>query len=227
MTFDLARRLVTIAFGLWAGYALSRQCRRPAGWFGRRVARAMNVSHAGLTAWGLGFVSIASRWRILDIGCGGGQTIRLMAALANEGHVDGVDYSAASIATAVQTSADLISAGRVAVQQTSVSQLPFADRSFDLATAVETHYYWPDFPRDLREVLRVLTPGGRIAIIAETYKGRRHDWLYRPAMRLIFRATYLSLDEHRAALTAAGFVNVEVHEDRPHGWMCAVGTRAE
>jgi len=225
MTLPIAGRLVMTAVGLSAAYGLSRQCRRPGGWLGRRVARAMNFSHGGLTAWGLGFISIEPRWRILDVGCGGGRTIHRMAALASEGHVDGVDYSVASVATARETNAQLIQTGRVTIQQASVSQLPFAEGTFDFVTAVETHYYWPDLHHDLRELFRVLKPLGRLAIIAETYKGRRADWLYRPVMRLLFRATYLSLDEHRAALAGAGFVDVMVHEDRPRGRMCVIGTR--
>jgi hypothetical protein len=70
-----------------------------------------------------------------------------------------------------------------------------------------------------------LKPGGRIVIVAETYKGRRMDWLYRPVMRLLLKATYLSLEEHRAVLTEAGFTNVEIHAESVRGWMCAVGTR--
>jgi ubiquinone/menaquinone biosynthesis C-methylase UbiE len=225
MTFDVARRIVTTGLGLWAAYALSRQCRKPTGWLGRRLARSMNISHARVTSWGLGHVTIDPRARILDVGCGGGRTIRRMASIATDGHVDGVDYSPASVATAQNTNADLIQSGRVSVQQASVSQLPFADASFDFVTAVETHYYWPNLPGDLREVRRVLTPNGRFLIIAETYRGRRMDWLYRPVMRLLLRATYLSLNEHHAALAEAGFVDVVVDDDWRHGWMCAVGTR--
>jgi len=226
MNVDIARRLVTTGLALWAGYAVSRQCRRPTGWLGHRIARAMNLTHAGVTAWGLSHVAIEPHWRILDVGCGGGRTLSTMAERATRGHVDGVDHALASVATARETNADLIRAGRAEVHQASVSQLPFPDGSFDLVTAVETHYYWPDFARNLREVRRVLRPGGRFLIVAETYKGRRMDWLYRPVMRFVLRATtYLSLDEHRAALTSAGFENVAIDEDRPRGWMCALAMK--
>jgi len=225
MTFDLARRLLTGALGLGLAYALARQCRRPSGWIGRRVARAMNISHSGLTTWGLQHVTIDRQGRVLDVGCGGGQTIRRLASLVTVGRVDGVDYAPASVAIATETNATLIQSGRVTVQQASVAHLPFADRTFDLVTAVETHYYWPEFQNSLREVGRVLRPGGQFMIVAETYRGRRSDWLYRPVMTWLFRATYLSLDEHRAALIAAGFANVQVIADRQRGWVCAIGTR--
>jgi len=41
---------------------------------------------------------------------------------------------------------------------------------FDLVTAIETQYYWPDLVNDMREILRVLAPGGTLVIIAESYK---------------------------------------------------------
>ena len=225
MIATVVRRFVMTALGLGAAFLLFRQCRRPTGWFGRRLASAMNLGHAALTVWGLGYVRIEPEWHVLDVGCGGGQTIRTIAAAATAGHVDGVDYSAASVAVAQRKNADLIASGRVAVQQASVSRMPFADGAFDLITAVETHYYWPNLPKDLREARRLLKPHGRLVIIAETYKGRRTDWLYRPVMRLLLRATYLSVDEHRAALTEAGFAGVEVHTERSRGWICVVGMR--
>ena len=45
---------------------------------------------------------------------------------------------------------------------------------FDLVTAVETHFFWPDLPNDVREVLRVLKPGGTFLLIAEVYRGRQY-----------------------------------------------------
>lgn len=119
-----------------------------------------------------------------------------------------------------------IAAGRVEIQQASVSHLPFPDGSFDVVTAVETHYYWPNLESDLREILRVLKPGGRLAVIAESYKGRRFDIFYRPVMKLL-RANYLSVEEQRKLLSAAGYSDVLVQVDRRKGWICAKGMRAK
>jgi hypothetical protein len=42
-------------------------------------------------------------------------------------------------------------------------------------------------------------------------------------MRLL-GAEYLTVDEHRAALEQAGYVNVEVHTENSNGWLCAAGS---
>jgi len=225
MMFVIVRRTVLSAICLTAAYGVMRQCRKPSGWLGRRLAGAMNIGHGALTLWGLEGVPIQADWRILDVGCGGGQTIRRLAAKASTGHVSGIDYSDASVAVARRTNAGVIEAGRVDVQQGSVSHLPYPDAAFDLVTAVETHYYWPDLPSNLREILRVLKPGGRFVLIAEAFKGRRADWLYAPVMRLLLSATYLTLAEHRQVLAAAGFTDVEVRSNASRGWMCASGRR--
>jgi ubiquinone/menaquinone biosynthesis C-methylase UbiE len=164
---------------------LVTQCRKPWGWLGRRVARSMNITHSRLTDWGLGHVAVEKDHTILDVGCGGGETVHKLAALARDGKVYGIDYSKASVAASQSRNAQLIQAGRIAIAHGSVSHLPFTGPTFDLVTAVETHYYWPDLSSDMREILRVLKPGGRLVIIAEAYKGRRFDLLYRPIMKVL------------------------------------------
>jgi len=69
----------------------------------------------------------------------------------------------------------------------------------------------------------VLKPGGQFAIIAETYRGRRNDWLYRPTMTLVLKAAYLTPDQHRQLLVDAGYSDVQLFVEEQQGWICAIG----
>jgi ubiquinone/menaquinone biosynthesis C-methylase UbiE len=203
---------------------LFRQVRKPSGPLGKRVVRAMNLGHSTMTDWGLQQVIVSENAAILDIGCGGGRTVSKLATLAPAGKVVGLDYSPASVAVSRETNAENIHAGRVQIDQGSVAALPFADRTFDVVTAVETHYYWPDLPANVREVLRVLKPGGTFALITETYRGGPLRLLYGIVMPLL-RATYLSDAEHRDLLTQAGFTEVTTKHVPGKNWICATGHR--
>jgi SAM-dependent methyltransferase len=84
---------------------------------------------------------------------------------------------------------------------------------FDLVTAVETHFWWPDLGNDMREILRVTKPGGTLILTAEVYKGANtavlklaEKYASRTAM------TLLTADEHRDLLANAGFSEVQVIE---------------
>ena len=209
----------TIAIPL--GSRLLNQCRKPSGLLGRLVLWRMNRWHSKLTDWGLGHVAIRSDDNILDVGCGGGRTIAKLASLAVAGKVYGVDLSEESVAVSRRTTRELIRADRVEIRHASVSELPFANDAFDLVTAVETHYYWPDLNADVREILRVLKPGGTILMIAESYRGGKHDRL----LRHLVRYAHLTVNEHRHLLANAGFSDVAVFEDYEKGWICAVGRK--
>jgi ubiquinone/menaquinone biosynthesis C-methylase UbiE len=177
-----------------------------------------------MTDWALSHVTVAKDATILDVGCGGGRTIQQLAIMAPQGKVYGVDISAASVAASQATNAAETATGRVNVQQASVAALPFPDRQFDLVTASETHYYWPDLPANVREVLRVIKPGGTICLIAETHRNGVLGHLYRIPMALI-RATHLSDAEFRELLITAGFADVQTLHRPGRNWICAVGRK--
>ena len=175
----------------------------------------MNSSHSKLTDWGLEQISIDDHYTILDIGCGGGRTVSKLAAVATQGKVYGVDYSEESVAATKRTNARWIDLGRVEVRLGSVSQLPFPDGMFDLVTAVETHFWWPNLPGDLREIFRVLKLGGKLIIIAEVYKGG-NTMASRIAEKYAARTgmTLPSVNEHRELFTKAGYSDVQLMENR-------------
>ena len=200
------------------------QFQKPTGWVGRLNLWDMNRRHSKLTDWGLEQVTVGSRDTILD---GGGRTVYKLAGIAREGRVYGVDHSEESVTASRRTNRQWVKMGRVEIQHASVSRLPFADRMFDLATAVETHYYWPDLTADLREVLRVLKAGGRVILIAEAYKGGKFDkrlQRFADAMKATNYA-HLTVNEHRELLSRAGFCDVQVLEEYDKGWICALGRR--
>lgn len=220
LTYALLRSVAAIA--LICYFVL--QARKPDGWFGRAFARAMNLGHGSLTDWGLKHVDIESGFKVLDIGCGGGATVHKIASITKDGRVYGIDIAEGSIAVSCQLNSQLIKEGRVVIQRASVSQLPFADDSFDLATAIETQYYWPDLPGDMREILRVLKPGGKLVVIAEMYKGGKYDWLKWPVMWFM-RSSHLGVSDHRELFSAAGYRNIEIVEEKSKGWICAMATK--
>ena len=200
------------------------QCRRPSGWFGKLVSRGMNVSHSKLTDWGLKHISIEKNFAILDIGCGGGGTLFKLASVAAEGKVCGIDYSEESVRASRRKNGKLIRAGRVTVQHGSVSAMPFSGSLFDLVSAIETHYFWPNLASDLKEVLRVLKPGGRLIVMGGEYKGGKYDERNAKWAELGNMA-YHTATELRELLSTVGFSEVEVFEEYEKGWICAVGRR--
>ena len=217
---QILKLVLAILIILW----VFRQVRKPSGLLGRRTVRAMNLSHAKMTDWGLEQVIAPKNALILDVGCGGGRTVGRLAALAPNGRVVGLDYAAASVAVSRDTNAHEIETGRVQILQGSVAALPFSDGTFDIVTAVETHYYWPDLPANVREIRRVLKPGGTFALIAEAYRGGPFRLLYSIVMPLI-RAAFLSDAEHRDLLTQAGFAEVATKHVSGKNWICATGRK--
>ena len=202
------------------------QCSKPTGRLGRFSLWRMNLSHSKLTDWGLAHISIEKHCTILDVGCGGGRTVGKLAAFATEGKVYGIDYSEESVATTKKTNARSIEAGRVEVRHGSVSQLPFSDDVFDLVSAVETHFWWPNLPADMREILRVVKPRGMLILVAEIYKGA-NTTAAKLAEKYASRKgmTLLSVDEHRELFVNAGYSDVQVIEKGDKGWICSIGRK--
>lgn len=138
----------------------------PKGFFGRATLRAMNRDHDALTDWGLSFLRINGKEKFLDIGCGGGNTVaKLSHATTNT--VWGVDVSLTAVSASFARNKKAVRDGKVMICKASVSAMPFDDEMFDIVTAVETVYFWPDIENDLKEVLRVMKHGAQLMIVTE------------------------------------------------------------
>src|SRR5262249_20338473 len=144
------------------------------------------------------------------------------------GKVYGIDYSEASVAASKRTNARWMATGRVEVLHGSVSHLPFSDAMFDLVTAVETHFWWPNLPADMHEIFRVLKPGGKLIVVAEVYK-RANTRIAKLCEKYASRTgmTLLDIDGHRRLFADAGYSDVQVSVDSGKGWMVGIGTKPD
>lgn len=184
------------------------QCACPKGSLGRVMLSFMNYTHAPLTNWGLKLVNVRDGWTMLDVGCGGGSTIRRLLKRSKGAQVYGIDISEESVAKAKQVNAAVLDK-QVFVCQGSAEKLPYEDGKFDLVTAVETVYFWPHLPDCLQEVRRVLKYGGCFAIMVEVVDSDS-KWT-----NVVEGMTAYPPEQLQKLLDEAGFIHTEVHRKKP------------
>ena len=188
--------------------SLFTNCAHPKGKMGRTMLKFMNLCHAPLTNWGLSLVNIKDGWTMLDIGCGGGATLQRLLKRSQDAKVYGIDISEESVAKARQINANVLDK-QVFVQQGSAEKLPYEDEKFDLVTAVETVYFWPNLPSCMQEVRRVLKPGGHFAIMVEVVD-TDSKWT-----NVVEGMTAYTPEQLKTLLDDAGFVQTEIHQKKP------------
>lgn len=184
------------------------QCARPEGALGRVMLSFMNYTHAPLTNWGLKLVDIQDGWTMLDVGCGGGFTIRRLLKRSQNAQVYGIDISEESVAKAKKVNAEVLDK-QVFVTHGSAEKLPYDDGKFDLVTAVETVYFWPNLPGCLQEVRRVLKSSGKFAILVEVVDSDS-KWT-----SVVEGMTAYSPEDLKKLLDEAGFTQTEIHRKKP------------
>ena len=143
---------------------LFSQFARPSGLLGRLAGRIMAKSDAD-DRWVTELLDVQSGDRVLDVGCGPGVTVGLIAERATDGMVSGVDPSVTMLRQAATRNRAAIQSGRVELRRGDAAGLPYPEGSFTKACAMHSVYFWPSMEDGLREIARVLLPAG-IAILA-------------------------------------------------------------
>lgn len=188
---------------------------------GRFMLWKMNRGHSPLYEFGLSHIDLPRAGRILDAGCGGGELLRRMAVRCPEAALSGIDVSPTSVAAALHRNRRAIQTGRMEICEATVEALPWSDATFDLVTACETVYFWPDPVRAFREIARVLKPSGTFAIILEAADPvSARLWTDAlPSMRV------RTPEELSNLLAAADFAPPAVHLNSKLGWTCLVARK--
>ena len=202
-----------------------KQCGKPSSEEGKELADKMNEYHYPLTSWGLEMVQVSNRDTILDIGCGGGRTLATLAEKAPGGKIFGIDHSADCVKWSKEYNQPLVKEGRVEVHHAGVDKMPFQDDYFNLVVAVETIYFWPDILKSLKEVCRILKPGGMFLIVnemylSETFREKNEEHMATEKMTIYSPE---ELDQH---LKDADFDNISIDLIESKNWLrCLASTR--
>ena len=153
---------------------------KPDGWLGKIAGIMMNTIHSSayrkiINNHISNTISDFNNKTVLDIGCGGGISVKLFSDLYESNKVVGIDYSEEMVQLASKLNRRKIDSGKVEILNADVSKLPFADLSFDLITAFDTVNFWPDHEKAISEVIRVLKPDG-VFFIINAYPKEGSKW---------------------------------------------------
>ena len=194
--------------------------RKPVGFGGRIMVSMMNLGHTPVATWGLEFLHLSPDAKVLDCGCGGGSNIKRLLKSCARGIVKGIDYSPVSVEKARKVNRAAIAEGRCSVLQGSVADMAFTDDWFDVVTAFETVYFWPDLPQCFQEIYRVLKPGGTFLICNESNGDTDKDekWTKIIGGMVIYKDTEL-----KAHLEQVGFHDVQIRKKK--SWLCVTARK--
>lgn len=124
----------------------------------------MNECHAPVALWALTNIKFNEDDTTLDIGCGGGINICRIHKKSPKAKSYGVDYSSTSVKKSKLFNKKLVDSGCVEVYEANVLDMPFDDEKFDVITAFETVYFWPNLVDAFKEVKRILKYDGKFLI---------------------------------------------------------------
>ena len=172
--------------------------------------------------WAMKDYEFPSDASIADIGCGGGANVARFLAMSPDFKVTGIDISPVAVDKAYNVNFEAIEQGRCKIVGGNAKSLPLAKETFDLVTAFETVYYWPDFGECVDEIFRVLKHEGTCVIANETdgHDPEGAKW----EKRILYMHIY-TIDELKLFLSAAGFTDITSRHDEERHYICVTARK--
>ena len=181
---------------------LIKQSQKPSGLVGRVITKIWSFYFKKLSLWAIKQITISDNYRILEIGYGGGSTIKNLLALNKHLEVHGIDISKESYRTAQRVHSDSIRKGSVQLKIGNVENIPYQNNYFDRVFAIQTHIFWKDIKKSFQEVYRVMSSNSTLIIASEKEKIHYHMTDYRTS------------HEFSQLLTSIGFSKIEEKQNR-------------
>ena len=191
---------------------------KPKGIGGKIMGNMMNTGQSSMAEWGFTHIEIRNNYICLDIGCGGGANVKKLLAKTPYGKVTGIDYSEISVIKSQKINKAEIENRRCEILQGNVMKLPFGNETFDIITAFETIYFWPDINEAFKQVYRVLKGSGTFMICNESNgeNSKEEKWT-----KIIQGMKIYNSGQVKKSLEGAGFTDIKIHKNEK-GWLCVV-----
>jgi len=138
---------------------IAKQLASPEGFGGKVVSFFMNRKNRPMYAETIRRLALASSDSVLDIGCGNGYVLNMMAR-EHDGTFTGIDLSASMIQAAVHRNRLFVNNGKMKFVCQDLRDLSFADGFFSKVYTINTVYFWDDLESVMAEVSRILKPNG-------------------------------------------------------------------
>lgn len=197
---------------------------KPQGEAGIIMLNRMSVSHKNVTDWAFSHLNITGNEAVLEIGCGSGIALKKVAGFIDSGNLAGIDHSEISVELSKNNNSDDIKSGKTQIIQSSVENLPFDDDSFDIIYTVESFYFWNNPLECLKEVRRVLAPGGIFMIAADIYGDAEltDEEIENVRKYNLFNPTR---DQFRELLERSGFSEIKINTCPGTNWICTIAVK--
>lgn len=203
--------------GTFGFFRLLRSGKGPMdGWVARAYDRGVQSAFRELFPMLAGDLLVEMRdvRRVLDAGCGPGQFTIMAAEALPRAEITGIDLAPTMIDLARAHAEASPAASRLHFQVADVGRLPFPDGAFDAVMSSGSIKHWPDPVAGLRELHRVLAPGGRAFVVemnriappaaVAAQRARMRSWFFRRIYPQVFTHA-LAPDEARAVFAASPF----------------------
>ena len=138
---------------------MAKQFADPKGIGGSVISFVMNRQNRPLYEETIRLLSVADSDSILDIGCGNGYVLNLMARRHGAAFA-GIDPSEEILEAASRRNRRFIESKKMSFTCQGVGSMSFSDESFSKAYTINTVYFWSDLNRPMGEIRRVLKPNG-------------------------------------------------------------------
>lgn len=135
---------------------------KPTGYFGKILAKGMARGHKEFYKNAVKAINPKKDDAYLEIGFGSGVFINKY--MSHVSKIAGIDYSEDMVRLASDINRTLIESGMAEFIQGDASSLPWSDEEFSVVAAIEVFYFLDETEKTLKEIFRVLKPGGRLII---------------------------------------------------------------